>query len=217
MRGLFLVLIVSAMLGGCSGCNEEGGSRPITDNTSVVSGDVVVNKDQLELLERNLKDYLLAPEEGRFRDLMDWSHPNFVTSEAQYKVSLESMQDFYDRGVRNDMQEWSINQIYPLLDIDSMWVCLVKFNIHNKVNILEHFDGLASNYVGPLKEQFSFAEVSYDEANRQYTIIGNDYIYAFFEKENDNMYFTSTAFVQSAKIYSMIDQETLLMLRSYQY
>lgn len=217
MRGLYFVLIVSVVLGSCSGCNQEGGSRPITDDSAVVNSDVVVNEDQLVLLEQNLANYLTAPEEGRFADLMDWSHPNFVNTDAEYRLALESFQNFYDRGVRNDMQEWSINQIFPLQDIDSMWVCLVKFNIHNKVNILEHFDGVANNYVGALKEQFSFAEVSYDEANRQYTIEGNDYIYAFFEKENDKMYFTSTAMVQSAKIYSMIDQETLLILRSYQY
>lgn len=217
MRGLYFVLIVSVVLGSCSGCNVKGGSRPITDDSAVVNSDVVVNEDQLVLLEQNLANYLTAPEEGRFADLMDWSHPNFVNTDAEYRLALESFQNFYDRGVRNDMQEWSINQIFPLQDIDSMWVCLVKFNIHNKVNILEHFDGVADNYVGALKEQFSFAEVSYDEANRQYTIEGNDYIYAFFEKENDKMYFTSTAMVQSAKIYSMIDQETLLILRSYQY
>lgn len=218
MRSLICVLIVSVVLGGCSGCNEDSGSRPIDNPDEVVAyGDVVIDEDQLALLEKDLNDYLMAPTEGRFRDLMNWSHPNFTTNEAEYKLALETMYDFWDRGVRNDLLEWGIDQVYPLQDIDSMWVCLVKFHIHNKVNMLDYFDGLPGNYVGALKNQFSFAEVSYDSTITQYTVKGDDYIFAFFEKENDNMYFTSTAMVQSAKIYTMIDSETVKVLRSYQY
>ena len=218
MRSLICVLLVSCTLAGCTGCGEEPGTRPISDQDAVaVYGDVLADEAQLSLLEKDLNDYLLAPGEGRFEDLMNWAHPNFVTSEAEYRMALESMQDFYDRGVRNDLQEWNIEQVFPLQDLDSMWVCLVRYQVHNKINIMDHFNGLAGNYLAHLKQQFSFAEVSYDSTITQYTVLGTDYIFAFYEKENDNMYFTSTAMVQSPVIYSMIDPETLVILRSYQY
>ena len=140
MRSLICVLLVSCTLAGCTGCGEEPGTRPISDQDAVaVYGDVLADEAQLSLLEKDLNDYLLAPGEGRFEDLMNWAHPNFVTTEAEYRMALESMQDFYDRGVRNDLQEWNIEQVFPLQDLDSMWVCLVRYQVHNKINIMDHF------------------------------------------------------------------------------
>lgn len=218
MRSLICVLFVSIVLASCTGCGEELGTRPINDQDVISDyGDVLADEAQLSLLEKDLNDYLLSQGEGRFEDLINWAHPNFITSDADYRMAVESMQDFYDRGVRNDLQEWNIDQVFPLQDLDSMWVCLVRYQIHNKINIMDYFDGIAGNYLGHLKQQFSFAEVSYDSTITQYTVLGSDYIYAFYEKENDNMYFMSTAIVQSPVVYSMIDHETLGVLRSYQY
>ena len=218
MRSFACVLFVSIVLASCNGCEEELGRRQINDQDVVTAyGDVLADSAQLSLLEKSLNNYLLSQGEGRFEDLINWAHPNLITSEAEYKITLESFQDFYDRGVRNDLQEWNIDQVFPLQDLDSMWVCLVRYRIHNKINIMDHFDGIAGNYLGPIKQQYSYAKVSFDSKTSQYTVQGEDYIYAFYEKENDNMYFISTAIVQSPIVYSMIDPETLKILRSYQY
>lgn len=217
MKRILYVLVISVTLGGCTGCEESPGSKKIEGDEVSDYEDNQITEEQRERLLAELGLFVDAPQNGDFEYVLNNTHPNFMTNPAERRVSLERMQEFWDSGARNYLHDWELTYVSPRHDLDSLWVCFVKYDVHAQLDLLDEFEGIPTNYLMPLKEQFAFAEVTYDSLNTIYDIKGPQHIYAFFEKENDDVYFISTGIVQTGKISSMVDLETLKILRSYEY
>ena len=209
-------MALSVTLASCEGCNSGNSSTKIGDGYSAGEEQKSDTLKMMEAnIESNLKGYMQALSDARFSDYVTYVHPALFDSKEEIEAQAENLKRIYDGGWQNRVKKAEIYYISPLVDLDTAWATVVKFNMEVDVEFTDEFKGKPAVYENQIKSSFPYAVVEFDSIGRAYHVVGPDLFFCFSDKDSINFYFVTEQFISNPRINKIINAEKILELRAY--
>lgn len=218
MRQFLFFLGVTALFFGCTGCNEDDPTKTkmiVDENPEYVEVEQAP-QEMRENIRKNLDPYMTSLKEGRFEEHLDRSYFKIFQNTDEKQAVLDQFETFREQGIINTFDEFELVYVSPVVDLDSNWGCMIRFEGVFKVIFEDHYEGDPVNYFNQVKNTFLRCDVTYDSLSTTYTAKGIQQLYGISAKDPIDYKFINERFAQHQRMGGIIDFDNMLILKGYE-